>query len=349
MTNEAPNASSPEPDEPADGGERVIPVLLILASSLVILVIFGFTHIDDINYIHQVTGESASAQAGALLGGLISWFILPLIIGGLASLAAKPPRRMKLFATVFTVTGVLICVASLATDYLRQRSYRAQQEAQAQRMKDFAKQYAAAHPDNGVFTTLPGNDVNALTRDFFSQVNGLRNKHDQESAQYAGALGKLYSPESFSSPATMRQSMQAADGIRKIDQDYADAFGKSLNELKNRVQASSLSARDKEQLMQGVSFAVPPAWKARQKAESKWAEATHAFYEFALEQSSSIKAENGHVQISSDAVRQEFNSHLHECSDLRNLVVEASRAMALKPQASKKNMGTISSGLGLKQ
>jgi hypothetical protein len=348
MTNEAPNAFSPVPDEPSDGGEHAIPVMLILASSLVMLVIFGFTHIDDINYIHHVTGESASAQAGALLGNLAAWFFLALIIGGLASLAAKPPRRMKLFATVFAVAGILISLGSVAIDYLRQRSYRSQQQAKAQQMADFAKEYAAAHPVNGAFTTLPGSDVSALTRDFFSQVNRLRNKHNQDSAQYAGALGKLYTAESFSSLATMRQSMQAADGIRKIDQDYGDAFGKSLNELKNRVQASSLSARDKEKLMQGIGSAMPASWKAQQKAEGKWAEATHAFYEFALEQSSSIKAENGHVQISSDAVRQEFNSRMHECADLRNRFLEATRTMALKPQASMKNPGVTSSDPSLK-
>src|ERR1041385_5199266 len=99
MTNEAPNAFSPVPDEPSDGGEHAIPVMLILASSLVMLVIFGFTHIDDINYIHHVTGESASAQAGALLGNLAAWFFLALIIGGLGRPAGEPPPGSTIFLT----------------------------------------------------------------------------------------------------------------------------------------------------------------------------------------------------------------------------------------------------------
>jgi hypothetical protein len=216
------------------------------------------------------------------------------------------------------------------------------------------KQSAGTQPANGISTPLLGTDLSAVVRDFFSQIMRLRRKHDQDSEQYARALGKLYSADSFSSPARMRESMQAVDGIQKIDQDFANSFGKALGELKTRVQASSLSAHDKEGFMHGVNNAlgsseVVAKWKDLQKAEDKWAKVTHAFYGFALEQSSAIKAENGHVLIAGEAVRQEFNIRLHECVDLRNHVVAANRTMELKQQAGMKNMGVTRSDLGLQK
>jgi hypothetical protein len=203
-------------------------------------------------------------------------------------------------------------------------------------------------------STVLGKDVSALTRDFFSQIMRLRKKHDADSEQYGPALGKLYSVDSFSSPARMHQSMQAVDGMQKIDQDFANAFGKSVGELKTRVQASSLTASDKEEFLHGFnnglgSSEAVATWKDLQKAEDKWSRATHAFYGFTLTQSSAIKVENGRILIVGEAVRQEFNSRLHECGDLSHRVMVASRTMALKQQAGMKNMGVTRSDLGLKK
>lgn len=349
------NGLSPEPDE-EPAGEVAVPVLLIIAFTLFMLVIFVFTHLGDIMSLRMVTGENASERAGALAGSLAGWFILPAIIGWLVSRKAKPPRRMKRFAIVFVALGALMAVGSLAERNLPQRTYRspADQQAVNQEIVGIVKQAAGTQSANGISTQVLGKDISALTRDFFTQIIGLRRKHDQDAEQYASVLRKLYSADSFSSPARMRQSMQAVDGIQKIDQDFAVAFGKSLDGLKTRVEASSLSAHDKEGFMQGVnnglnSSEMMATWKDLQKAEGKWSNDTHAFYEFALEQSSTIKVENGHVLIAGEALRQEFNSRLHECVDLRNRMVAANHTMALKQQANLKSFGLTRSDLGLKK
>lgn len=362
MPNEAPKlfqsdpgaGRSPEPyDEEPAGGEFLVPMLLIITFSLFMLVIFAFTHTADLTSVRMATGEDARARAaGALLGSLVGWFLFPVIIGWLASRKAKPPRRMKRLAIVFVSIGILESIGSLANN--SQRTYRSPGDQQAvnQEIVGIVKQSAGTQGANPIFTPAPGKDISAVTRDFSSQVMRLRKKHDQDSEQYAGALGKLYSADSFSSPARMRESMEAVDGIQKIDQDFAIAFGKSLSELKTRVQASSLSAHDKEELLSGVNHGIGSAevvatWKDLQKAEDKWSKATHAFYGFALTQSSAIKVDNGHVLIVGEAVRLEFNSRLHECADLSSRVMAANRTMALKQQAGMKNMGVTRSDLGL--
>ncbi len=122
MPNEAPNAFQsapppmplPEPDEPA-GGEFLVPMLLIITFSLFMLVIFAFTHADDLTSVRMATGEDASARAaGAVTGGLLAWFFLPVLIGWLASRKAKPQRRMKRLAIVFVAIGILESISSLA-------------------------------------------------------------------------------------------------------------------------------------------------------------------------------------------------------------------------------------------
>lgn len=364
MPNEAPNLFQsdphpgllPEPDEEPAGGEFLVPMLLIIAFSLFMLIIFALTHTADLTSVRMATGENASERAGALFGSLIGWFLLPLIIGWLASRTAKPPRRMKRLAIVFVSIGILESIGSLGAYNLPQRTYLSpgNQQAVNQEIVGIVKQAAGTQQANPIFTPVLGKDISSVTRDFFSQIMKLRRKHDQDSEQYARALSKLYSADSFSSPARMRESMQAVDGIQKIDQDFANAFGKSLGELKTRVQASSLSARDKEEFLHGVnhglgSSEVVATWKDLQKAEDKWSKATHAFYGFALTQSSSIKVENGHVQIVGEDVRQEFNSRMHECADLSNRVMAASRTMALKQQAGMKNMGVTRADLGLQK
>lgn len=362
MANEAPNSFQsdpgagflPEPDEPA-GSELLVPVLLLVTSGLFMLVIFAFSHIDDANNVRIATGENASAaRAGALIGGLLGWFFFPVIIGLLVSRTVKPPRRLKRFAIVFSLVGILGSLGALAL-HSPQRSYRSRVDQQVvnHEIVGILKEATGAQPANGDSPVL-GKDVSAMTRDFFSQIMRLRKKHDADSEQYAPALGKLYSADSFSSPARMRQSMQAVDGIQKIDLDFASAFGKSVDELKARVQASSLSASDKEgfvrELDNGLgSSEVAATWKDLQKAENQWSRATHAFYGFALEQSSAIKVENGRVRIVGEAVRQEFNSRLRECGDLSNRVMAVGRTMALKQQASMQNIGVTSSDLGLKK
>lgn len=346
---------SPVPDEEPADGELAVPVLLIITSVLCMLVIFGFTHIEDLTYLRMATGENASAQAGALAGSLVSWFILPAIIGWVASRTVKPPRRMKRFAIVFAAVGILGSLGVLASHRLPQRTYRSPVDHQAvnQEIIGILKEATGGQPANGASSVL-GKDVDALMRDFFSHIMALRRKRDQDAGQYASTLGKLYSAESFSSPARMRQSMQAADGIQKIDQDFAGAFSKSLDELKTRVQASSLSADDKEGFVRGVNNGIGSSqmmatWKDLQKAEDRWSTATHALYGFALQQSSIIKVENGHVLIVGEALRQEFNSRLHECADLSNRMRAASRTMVLKQQAGMKDMGITRSDLGLQK
>ncbi|HEY2116765.1 MAG TPA: hypothetical protein VGJ51_16840, partial [Candidatus Angelobacter sp.] len=121
---------SPQPAEEPAGSEVAVPLLLIIASVLVMLVIFGFTHIDDLTYLRMVTGENASARAGALFGSLAFWFLLPVIIGLLASRIVKPPRRMKLFAAVFAAVGILTSLGSLAIYHLQQRTYHSQVDQQ---------------------------------------------------------------------------------------------------------------------------------------------------------------------------------------------------------------------------
>lgn len=365
MPNEAPNlfqsapdaGRSPEPyDEEPAGGEFLVPMLLIITFSLFMLIIFAFTHTADLTSVRTARGEDASARAaGNLFGSLVGWFLLPVIIGWLASRTAKPPRRMKRLAIVFVSIGILESIGSLAANN-PQRTYGSPGDQQAvnQEIVGIVKQAAGTQQANPIFTPVLGTDISAVTRDWFSQVMRLRKKHDQDSEQYARALSKLYSADSFSSPARMRESMQAVDGIQKIDQDFANAFGKSLGDLKTRVQASSLSARDKEEFLHGVnhglgSSEVVATWKDLQKAEDKWSKATHAFYGFALTQSSAIKVENGHVQIVGEDVRQEFTSRMHECADLSNRVMTASRTMALKQQAGMKNMGVTRSDLGLQK
>jgi hypothetical protein len=332
-------------------------MLLIITFSLFMLVIFAFTPAADLTSVRIATSEHASAaRAGALVGGLVGWFFFPVLIGWLASRKAKPQRRMKRLAIVFVAIGILESIGSLTANNLPQRTYRSpvNQQAVNQELADILKQSAGTQPSNSFSSPLLGTDLSAVVRDYFSQIMRLRRKHDQDSQQYARTLGNLYSPDSFSSPARMRESMQAVDGIRKIDQDFAIAFGKTVGELKARVQASSLSAHDKEEFLHGVnnglgSSEVVATWKDLQKAEDKWSKATHAFYEFALTQSSAIKVENGHVLIVGEAVRQEFNSRLHECGDLSNRVMAANRTMALKQQAGMKNMGVTRSDLGLQK
>jgi hypothetical protein len=332
-------------------------MLLIITFSLFMLVIFAFTHTADLTSVRMATGEDATARAaGDLFGSLLAWFLLPLIIGLLASRTARPPRRMKRLAIVFVSIGILESIGSLGAYNLPQRTYGSPGDQQAvnQEIVGIAKQAAGTQQANPIFAPVLGTDISAVMRDFSSQIMRLRRKHDQDSEQYASALSKLYSADSFSSQARMRESMQAVDGIRRADQDFANAFGKTLGELKARVQASSLSAHDKEEFLHGLnhgigSSEVGATWKNLLQAEDKWSTATHAFYEFALTQSSAIKVENGHVQIVGEDVRQEFNSRMHECADLSNRVMAANRTMELKQQASMKNMGVTRSDLGLQK
>jgi hypothetical protein len=331
-------------------------MLLIITFSLFMLVIFAFTHTADLTSVRMATGEDASARAGTLVGGLIGWFLLPVLIGWLASRTAKPQRRMKRLAIVFVAIGILESIGSLTADNLPQRTYRSpvDQQAVKQEIVGIIKQSAGTQPANGISTPVLGKDFSTLLQDAFTQLMRLRRKHDQDAEQYARTLSKLYSADSFSSPARMRESMRAVDSIQKIDQDFANAFGKFIGELKTRVQASSLSARDKEGFMHGVNEAlssseITATWKDLQKTEDKWSRATHAFYGFALEQSSAIKIENGHVLIVGEAVRQEFNSRMHECVALRNYMVATNRTMALQQQAGLKSMGLTRADLGLQK
>ena len=129
MLNEAPNAFqsdpgagfSPEPDDEPAGSEVLVPVMLLITSALFMLVIFVFSHIDDANNVRIATGENASAaRAGALIGGLIAWFFLPVIIGLLVSRTVKPPRRLKRFAIVFALVGIVGSLGAAAAHHRSQ-------------------------------------------------------------------------------------------------------------------------------------------------------------------------------------------------------------------------------------
>jgi hypothetical protein len=164
MPNEAPNVFQsapppgplPEPDEEPAGGEFLVPMLLIITFSLFMLVIFAFTHTADLTSVRMATGEDASARAGNLFGSLVGWFLLPVIIGWLASRTAKPPRRMKRLAIVFVAIGILESIGSLAAYNLPQRTYRSpvDQQAVKQEIVGIIKQSAGTQPANGISTKI---------------------------------------------------------------------------------------------------------------------------------------------------------------------------------------------------
>jgi hypothetical protein len=154
----------------------------------------------------------------------------------------------------------------------------------SQHVGNLMKEAAGTKP---VDTSGP-RSMDELIRDVMRGVLEQRKSFDQETSQFTVELGRLYSVESFSSPDSMKRSLDAVRGVVAADLKYSQQLDDLPKRIEGRVQSSSLSDSDKRDFIEGIQHSLGSlkALAIRKQAvevETQWSAATIGLYEFTMQ------------------------------------------------------------------
>jgi hypothetical protein len=165
-------------------------------------------------------------------------------------------------------------------------------------------------------------NVDAMVRDIMRGILDERKAFDRDMAQFNPELKKVYSVESFSSKEAMRRIVDVVRGAVALDQRYSQQLESLPQRIQTRVDRAGLSDSFDSGFIEGIRKAYgesKPLNLRRQamEVERQWGDATVAFYEFAMANSTKIRVDGSHLVIGNEKVRAEFNERMKKSRTLR--------------------------------
>ena len=226
-------------------------------------------------------------------------------------------------------------------------------DAMQKRMSEIAREAAGTKPvdDSG---TPQEREMRGIMRDFFRAVFNDRKQHDADANVHALDLASLYSAKSFSSKAAMKKTMLAVDGINGVDKEFSRRFQLRIDEMRRRMEASTMNASEKREFLKGVDqgLANSNALKQRRElmaTEDDWVRATDDLYAFALQHASQIKAVGKQIVLSDNQVKQQFDQRFSQSRDARKKLEAGNQQWQSQRERKMNGLGLSESDLGLKK
>jgi hypothetical protein len=277
-------------------------------------------------------GIANAEMLGYALGGALLPALIAYLIAG-----RKSVRNFSRFGVWFSGLSLFFFIVS------NQRPVSVQQH-----IGDLMKEAAGTKP---VDNSGP-RSMDELVRDIMRDILDERKAFDRDMGRFNPELGKLYSVESFSSKEAMQRSVDAVRGAVAVDQRYSQQLESLPQRIQTRVDRSGLSDSFDSGFMEGVRKAYgesKPLNLRRQamEVEKQWGVATVAFYEFAIANSTKIRAEGSHLVIGNEKLRTEFNARMKQSQTLRDNLTALNTQMESAQREVMQQSGLKPSDVGL--
>lgn len=262
---------------------------------------------------HVFTRTGFNAEA---VGEWVGTLIVPFL---LAYLIARGWRRSNSVAFSYWFLGLgLVFTTLVQHNSLSKLSH-----------KDLTKEFLGT---KSLEQNLPKSELEMATmaRDFFSDIRAWRKTHDEEAALIAPALATLYTNESFSTRAKMKNAREAVLKRQRLDDETSKMFAEWPQSIRLRLDKSELNSASKEIFFKAFMqrFATSEYLAARRDAmsvETMWTSSTLDLYGFAFQHISQVVVGKNGIAIRNDAVREQFNSKLTKARTLHEELIAASQ------------------------
>jgi hypothetical protein len=270
------------------------------------------------------------ALSGVLIPGLVSYAIA----------GRKIVRDLKRFGLAFFLVSAFVFGLEVSQGHPKQS------ESPSDLVKEVTGK-KAVDPANS-------SETDRLWRTVLGDVLAIRKSHDAQVAKFSSDLSQIYAAESFSNRVSMQRSIDAVQGTLAADEDFSHQFQAWRDDIKEKVDHSSLSEADKEGFIQGVEKTIGGSdiLKVRDRivqAEEKWAAATKDLYTYAMANDQKIKVKGSELLIDDEKVRSDVNRQLKYCKDLRSNMRSLNSQLRQLQDAGMKEVGITRDDLGLEQ
>jgi hypothetical protein len=268
------------------------------------------------------------ALSGVLIPGLISYAIA----------GRKKARNLNRFGLAFFLVSAFVFHLDVSLGHPKQG------ESAADLIREVTGKKAVD----------PGNssETDRLARTVLGDILAIRKSHDAQVAKFSSDLSHIYSAESFSNRVSMQRCIDAVQGTLTADEDFSHQFQAWRDDIREKVDHSSLSEADKEGFIQGTEKAIGGSDILRVRdriveAEEKWAAATKDLYTYALANDQNIKVKDSELLIDDEKVRSDFNRQLKDCKELRSNMRSLNSQLRQLQDAGMKKVGISRDDLGL--
>lgn len=283
------------------------------------------------------SGGSFNAEvSGYAFGGIMFSLLIAYAIAG-----REKARNLNLFSLSFCGICLVLYLMEVSAHPVSWKKH----------MGDVIRQAAGTKTATSDVPADPQTD--AIVRDMFRDMLDRRKLHDTEVARFAPELERLYSAESFSSPAAIHRTLDAVSGVLAADRE----FSKQVKEWQERVEAdvnrSSMSENDKQQFITGVrkSLGDSKILTVRQEVietEARWADSTTDLYTFALSNPSKLAIKDSKIVITDENVREQFNRKLTDSQSIRKDLRSLNSQLKQMQLEGMQQFGVTPEDLGLK-
>ena len=191
-----------------------------------------------------------------------------------------------------------------------------------------------------------------VNHEYLNDMLANRKKHDAAAAELQPVLAKLYTAESFSDKQQIQDVITALKKSLEIDGAMIEMLEHSPEEMKKRLDASTLSAKDKNDVMEGFQRAYAGAelldlYREARSRQELWISTSIDLYSFVMQNAEKISVREGQVKIVGHELVEQFNLKLDNSLALQQQVRETNaRIRSVKAEKMKKR-GITNSDVGL--
>lgn len=204
------------------------------------------------------------------------------------------------------------------------------------------EEMAGVPPDKQRFTRDP--EAQLLRSALHDFVAESKAKHAQLDALDPD-LEKLYTAESFSSPAAMQRSLDAANQMYAIDHDLLTLTQEWPQRAQEKLAQSPVSQDFKQSFLESLNDALTNSdvlvlRKQADPIELRWRDATVALYQFTLANASHVQIKDGKILLDNRQRLDEFNDLLTKAIAARDELHEANLKVTKSRDRMLQNYGT---------
>jgi hypothetical protein len=166
-------------------------------------------------------------------------------------------------------------------------------------------------------------EMDAILRGILQDMVKIRQARDTEVARFSIGIDEVYSPESFSSPTEIRQTLGAVNGVLAADKEFSVQFAQWQEQVEGRVNRSSMSDQKKQDFLKGFRRSLGDSEILRireeiMRTETRWAGSVSDLYGFASSNTAKFLVSGSEIVVTDQNVKEQFDRKLKNSQEIRS-------------------------------
>lgn len=320
-------AAPPQPRTMSAVARIFLVVVILLAVALAIL-----------RSLRDTTDPAT--MIGEQIGALLVLLGFPLLVAWLAA-GRKKVRHPNRFALIFCLISAFFSLANIPSVL----NFEEPEARFARLMREAAGIQPVSHRGFG------------RQRRFDDQVRDQYRKLLQQNREYTetvkqmdiSRVKELNSAVAFVTPDVEQQGLAQLHALYDADAGEEQKVRAIMADLRQVLESNASSAAEREAMLSGFDKSSSTQFSKRQvalDAEKAWVDAEDDLHAYAGAHRDSITMQNGHLVISDEAVRSEFNTRIDAQEEKRKEFLKAQDQFAQSQAESLQKMGLSDKDLG---